>query len=66
MLMLLSNKDYGGTPTTITLHALPNKFLTFSSSSLYSSLYYHYQTVIICLNQIDTPPVAFLAELQKS
>ena len=27
-------KDYGGAPTTITLHALPNKFLTFSSSSL--------------------------------
>ena len=30
------------------------------------SLYYHYQTVIICLNQIDAPPAAFLAELQKS
>ena len=30
------------------------------------SLYYHYQTVIICLNQIDTPRAAFLAELQKS
>ena len=27
---------------------------------------YGYQTVIICLNQIDTPPAAFLAELQKS
>ena len=23
------------------------------------SLYYHYQTVIICLNQIDTPQSAF-------
>ena len=30
------------------------------------SLYYHYQTFIICLNQIDTPPAAVLAELQKS
>ena len=29
------------------------------------SLYYHYQTVIICLNQIDTQPAAVLAELQK-
>ena len=30
------------------------------------SLYYHYKTIMICLNQIDTPPAAFLAELQKS
>ena len=30
------------------------------------SLYYHFQTVKICLNQIDTPPAAYLAELEKS
>ena len=34
------NKDYGGAPTTITLRALSNKFLTFSSSSLSSASYY--------------------------
>ena len=30
------------------------------------SLCYHYQTVIMCLNQIDTLPAAYLAELKKS
>ena len=29
----VKHKDYSGAPKTITLHALSNKFLTFSSSS---------------------------------
>ena len=45
---------------TITLCALSNKFLTFSSSSL--EVAPQIQTIIICLNQIDTLPAAFLAE----
>ena len=39
-------------------------FIFFSEEALhFIPLYCHYQTVIICLNQIDTPPAAFLAEL---
>ena len=30
------------------------------------SLYYHYQTVIICLNQIDTLPAAFSGRTSKT
>ena len=32
----------------------------------FMSLYYQYQTVIICLTQIDTPPAAFSGRTPKT
>ena len=68
--MKIMSDNFSGAPTTITLHVCQTVFdifvFFFQVAPHIMSLYYHDQTVIICLNQIDTPPAAFLAEFQKS
>ena len=60
--MLLSNKDYGGDLSCFAKQVFDILIFFSELANHIMSLYYHYQTFIICLNQIDTPPTAFWAE----